>query len=96
MPGIRPIYWIYGPLAIQAQAYNYLSNNRKAGAGFGDGGSLGIITIAPTIKPRGGFFTRPELRAFATFSVWSNSHQGAIGSPEYAKQQLRMELWCPS
>ena len=59
-----------------AAAYAYLSNNRRTGAGFGDGGSLGIITIAPTIKPRGGFFTRPELRAFATFAVWSDEYQG--------------------
>jgi LamB porin len=55
--GIRPYYWLWGPFAIQAAAaYAYLSNNRRTGAGFGDGGSLGIITIAPTIKPRGGFF----------------------------------------
>ena len=47
------------------------------GQAFGDGGSLGIITIAPTIKPRGGFFTRPELRAFATFAVWSDDLKGA-------------------
>jgi len=27
---------------------------------FGRSGSLGVFTIAPTIKPKGGFFTRPE------------------------------------
>lgn len=98
--GIRPYYWIWGPFAIQAAAaYAYLSNNRRSGAGFGDGGSLGIITIAPTIKPRGGFFTRPELRAFATFSVWSNEYQGAIGGSPYANQNygwlfgVQAETW---
>ncbi len=98
--GIRPYYWIWGPFAIQAAAaYAYLSNNRRSGAGFGEGGSLGIITIAPTIKPRGGFFTRPELRAFATFSVWSDEDQGAIGGSPYANQNygwlfgVQAETW---
>jgi maltoporin len=98
--GIRPYYWLWGPFAIQgAAAYAYLSNNRRTGAGFGDGGSLGIFTIAPTIKPRGGFFTRPELRAFATFSVWSDELKGAIGSPAYANQNygwlfgVQAETW---
>ena len=98
--GIRPYYWLWGPFAIQAAAaYAYLSNNRRPGAGFGDGGSLGIITIAPTIKPRGGFFTRPELRAFATFAVWSDEFKGAIGSPAYSEKNygwlfgVQAETW---
>jgi maltoporin len=99
--GIRPYLWLWGPFAIQAAAaYAYLSNNRTPNqAGFGDGGSLGIITIAPTIKPRGGFFTRPELRAFATFAVWSKDYQGAIGGTPYARQNygfvfgVQAETW---
>ena len=60
---------------------------------------LGIFTIAPTIKPRGGFFTRPELRAFATFSVWSDELKGAIGGTPYANQNygfvfgVQAETW---
>jgi maltoporin len=106
--GIRPIYWLWGPFAIQgAFNYAYLSNNRTmqgtatgpTGAAFGDGGSLGVFTIAPTIKPRGGFFTRPELRAFATFAVWSDSLKGAIGAPAYSNQNygfifgVQAETW---
>jgi maltoporin len=98
--GIRPYYWLWGPFAIQAAAaYAYLSNDRRTGAGFGEKGSLGIITIAPTIKPRGGFFTRPELRAFATFSVWSNEFKGAIGGSPYANRNygwlfgVQAETW---
>ena len=45
--GIRPVYWLWGPFAIQGSfGYSYLSNNRVPGAAFGDGGSLGIFTIA--------------------------------------------------
>jgi maltoporin len=105
--GIRPVYWFWGPFAIQAQlGYSYLSNNRVTGdagsgaaAAFGNSGSMGIFTIAPTIKPRGGFFTRPELRAFATVAVWSDSLKGSIGTPAYANKNygfifgVQLESW---
>lgn len=81
--GIRPIYWIAGNLAIQGQmGYAYVDNVRH-GAGFGNSGSMGIFTIAPTIKQRGGQFTRPELRLFATYALWDESLRGAIGAPDY-------------
>ncbi|MBV8414063.1 MAG: carbohydrate porin [Verrucomicrobia bacterium] len=35
-----------------------------------------MITIAPTIKPKGGYLTRPEIRVFATYSIWTNSQKG--------------------
>jgi maltoporin len=35
------------------------------------------ITIAPTIQPKGGYFTRPEPRFFATYAIWSDSLRGA-------------------
>jgi maltoporin len=44
---------------------------------FGRSGNLVKFTIAPTIKPKGGFFTRPELRVFATYAIWSDSLKGA-------------------
>ena len=98
--GIRPYYWLWGPFAIQgAAAFSYISNDRATGAGFGNGGALGIFTIAPTIKPRGGFFTRPELRAFATFACWSDALKGAIGGDPYANQNygfvfgVQAETW---
>jgi maltoporin len=77
--GVRPVYWIWDNFAIQGQAgYNYVSNVRgySGTAALGRSGSFGIFTIAPTIKPTGGYFTRPEIRLFATFSLWSNSLVG--------------------
>ena len=99
--GVRPVYWIWGPFAIQGSfGYSYLSNNRDGtGAAFGEGGSLGVFSIAPTIKPRGGFFTRPELRLYATYAVWSDSLKGSIGSPYYSNNNdgwnfgLQAEAW---
>ncbi|HEY5812077.1 MAG TPA: carbohydrate porin [Terrimicrobiaceae bacterium] len=88
--GVRPVFWLWGPFCIQGQAgYSYLSNNRGPGAATGDGGSLGIFTIAPTIKPRsGGYFSRPELRLYATYAVWSDALKGSIGGPYYANQNM--------
>ena len=57
---------------------------------FGHSGSMGIFTICPTIKPIGGFFTRPEFRAFATYAIWSKTLEGAIGGTQY---QNNREGW---
>ena len=77
--GVRPVYWFADNFAIQGQGgYNYVSNVRGYSAtnAFGRSGSFGIMTIAPTIKPKGGYFTRPEIRVFATYSIWTNSLKG--------------------
>jgi maltoporin len=90
--GIRPIVWITDNIAIQAQAYGVWADNVRgwevnsnpnvhpgtlSPTAFNRSGSQGVFTIAPTIKPKGGFFTRPELRVFGTYSIWSNSWKGA-------------------
>jgi maltoporin len=107
--GVRPVLWILDNFAIQGQAgWNWLDHNR----GFGNdlaarshrGGHMGIFTIAPTIKPIGGYFTRPEIRIFATYAIWSHSlDQGAVintGAPPYNGNQdqgwlfgSQMEIW---
>lgn len=77
--GIRPVFWLTDNIAIQGQAYGgYIDNNRGYSGtnAFGRSGSLGVFTIAPTIKPKGGYFTRPELRFFATWAIWSDSLKG--------------------
>lgn len=93
--GFRPYVWITDNIAIQAQIYGgYIDNVRGFEASsnptinpgtlsptaFGRSGAMGVFTIAPTIKPKGGFFTRPELRVFATFSIWSDSLKGSTTS----------------
>ena len=50
---------------------------------FGRHGSMGIFTIAPTIKPKGGFNTRPEFRVFATYAIWNDGLKGSIGGTQY-------------
>ena len=74
--GIRPVVWFADNLALEGQVgVQYESNNRVTPGlnGYGKNGTLGIFTISPVIKPKGGYFTRPELRVFATYAVWTNS-----------------------
>jgi maltoporin len=81
--GIRPVVWLTDNIAIQGQAWGAWEDNNRSGSGttsFGRGGNIGVFTIAPTIKPKGGYFTRPELRVFATYSVWSDSFKASGGA----------------
>jgi len=80
--GVRPVFWVAPNIAIQGvAAASYIDNVRsQTGAAFGRSGEEAIFTIAPTIKPSGGFFTRPEIRVFATFAAWSNSLKGTSAS----------------
>jgi maltoporin len=79
--GLRPVWWIADNIAIQGQAaVNYIDNNRGYSGtdSFSHAGTMGIFTIAPTIKPKGGYATSPEFRIFATWSVWTNSLRGTM------------------
>ncbi|MBV8969829.1 MAG: carbohydrate porin, partial [Verrucomicrobia bacterium] len=85
--GIRPVWWVFDNFALQGQAWvGWEDNNRTTGVGAGRSGTMGVFTIAPTIKPKGGYFTRPEIRLFATWGVWSKSLKGsaANGDPPYS------------
>ena len=44
------------------------------------GGSLVKMTVAPQITPALKFFSRPSLRAFATYAHWSDSFRGKIAT----------------
>jgi maltoporin len=104
--GIRPVYWICDNFAIQGAAAGVYIDNVRNSSGtpaFGKDGAEGIFTIAPTIKPKGGFFTRPEIRVFATYALWSHSLQGTSasgGNPPYNGRTnqgwligSQMEIW---
>jgi maltoporin len=103
--GIRPVVWLTDGIAIQGAASgSYIDNVRtQTGAAFGRSGEYGIFTIAPTIKPKGGYFTRPEIRLFATYAIWSDSLKGTSasgGQPPYSGNTnqgwligSQMEIW---
>lgn len=65
----------------------------------GDGGTLGKLTLAPQVSLGDQFFSRPVLRAFVTYGLWSEGLEGEIGGPDYATSEsgwtwgVQMESW---
>jgi maltoporin len=78
--GMRPAVWITDNIAFQGQFAGVYESNTTNGAagfpGFGKSGWLGVFDVGPVIKPKGGYYTRPEIRFFATYSIWSDSLKG--------------------
>jgi LamB porin len=76
--GTRPAIWLADNIAIQGQfgAQWESTNNVSGFPGFGRSGWLGVFDIGPVIKPKGGYYTRPEIRLFATYAIWSDSLKG--------------------
>jgi maltoporin len=77
--GTRPAIWFSDNIALQGQFGAQWESNNTAGAGypgFGKSGWLGVFDVGPVIKPKGGYFTKPEIRFFATYAIWSNSLKG--------------------
>jgi len=79
--GIRPALWFSDNLAFQGQFGAQYESNNRATPGipeYGRPGTIGIFSFGPVIKPKGGYFTRPEIRFFATYAVWTNSLKGVV------------------
>jgi maltoporin len=78
--GTRPAVWIADNIAIQGQFSGVYESNTTNGAsgfpGFGKSGWLGVFDVGPVIKPKGGYYTKPEIRFFATYAIWSDSLKG--------------------
>jgi maltoporin len=77
--GIRPAIWFADNIALQGQfSGNWESNNANGSGfpGFGHSGWLGVFDVGPVIKPKGGYYTKPEIRLFATYAIWSDSLRG--------------------
>jgi maltoporin len=79
--GARPAFWLSDNIAIQGQFSGSWESNNINGSGFpgfGKSGWLGVFDVGPVIKPKGGYYTKPELRFFATYAVWSDSLKGMV------------------
>jgi maltoporin len=77
--GTRPAFWIADNIALQGQFSGvYESNDTNASGypGYGKNGWLGVFDVGPVIKPKGGYYTKPEIRFFATYAIWSDSLKG--------------------
>ncbi|ACG75466.1 porin LamB type [Anaeromyxobacter sp. K] len=79
--GVRPVWNVMDYFKLQAEIgyQGFKPKNVDTGRGIPnkDRGDLWKFTIAPTIaplpSPGGSFFTRPELRLFATYAMWNKA-----------------------
>lgn len=92
--GARPVYHFneYWSLAFEAGA-DYTNQ---------DGGTEGVVgkfTLAPQIQPAAKHFSRPSIRAFLTYAVWSDGFEGLVAPVGYGDETqgisagVQMEAW---
>jgi len=77
--GARPVYALGRFFSLATEAgWDHTSQSDLPG------GSLFKLTVAPQITPNLKFFSRPSLRAFATWAHWSDSFRGQVAPAAYA------------
>lgn len=97
--GFRYLYYISKNFNLALEAGNdYVKDSKDKIEG-----SLQKITFSPQISWNYGYYSRPVLRPFITFSRWSNSFQGITGINKYNTQLvnknegvsygLQLEIW---
>ncbi|MGC4001202.1 MAG: carbohydrate porin [Anaeromyxobacter sp.] len=96
--GARPAWHFndFAKLAVEVGYNQVIPEN-------GDKTSMFKATVAPTLMPTAGpagaFFTRPELRAFATWASWNDAQKGSTGGPTFTDDTsgvtfgLQAETW---
>ena len=92
--GVRPVYHFneYFSLAFEGGAdYTRQEDGLE--------GVLGKFTLAPQVQPAARFLSRPSIRAFATYAVWSDDFEGAVAPVGYGDETagfsfgVQMEAW---
>lgn len=93
--GLRPIWEITGAFSIAFEGGVDWASSSEGGSG----GTLGKLTIAPQVSIGNEFFSRPVLRAFFTYAMWTEGLEGEIGGLDYADRTsgwtwgVQMESW---
>lgn len=93
--GIRPIWHITDAFSLAFEGgVDWVSDSVA-----GNSGTLGKLTLAPQVSLGDQFFSRPVLRAFVTYGLWSDGLEGSVGGTDYATDTsgwswgLQMESW---
>lgn len=96
--GARPVYMFTEHLGAALEVgYDYATDNRNTAGD--DSPSLGKITFAPLIRPGSGFFTRPEIRLYATYYFWNDFPAGSqingteVGDKSSWNFGIQAEAW---
>jgi maltoporin len=93
--GLRPIWQISDGFSLAFEGGVDWATSTQGG----EGGTLGKLTIAPQVSIGNEFFSRPVLRAFFTYAMWTEGLQGEVGGLDYANQTsgwtwgVQMESW---
>jgi hypothetical protein len=58
-------------------------NGAATFAGYNLNRALGRVNADGSIKPKGGYFTRPEFRVFGTYAICDHALRGSIGGTPY-------------
>lgn len=78
--GIRPIYHFTSNYALAFEAaHTSVKNAVTVGDEYKDA-TLQKYTLAPTITPNVEYWSRPQLRLFATYAKWNKDSKGQVGS----------------
>ncbi len=93
----------YQWMDLDPAGYGYVDGNNNEQVFESVKGGYTRLTIAPTFKPQvGGFWNRPEIRVFATWSDWDKdlnnfSNDDALGSDGFTGSEwtfgTQMEVW---
>jgi maltoporin len=92
---MRPVYFFSDRFSIALEAgVDWVKSDP-----LGTDGHLWKITLAPQLSYGGKFFSRPVLRAFATYARWSEDFKGRVGGTAYENATdglsfgLQVEAW---
>jgi maltoporin len=78
---VRPIYHFNDRFSVAVETGVDWAKSDS----LGTEGSLWKITLAPQISRGGRFFSRPVIRPFITWAVWSDDFKGRIGGNPYER-----------
>lgn len=92
--GLRPVYNFGNHFALQGDwGLDYVDMDG------GPSGMMNKFSFAPTIKLGGGFWDRPEIRAFVTYATWDDDFKGMVGGSAFADETsgvtygMQFEAW---
>lgn len=92
--GARPVYHFNDFFSMAFEAGADYTNQKD-----GMEGVVGKFTLAPQIQPAAKHFSRPSIRAFFTYAVWSDGFRGSVASVGYGNETqgisagVQMEAW---
>jgi maltoporin len=91
---VRPVYMFTDHLGLAVElGFDWVDDVRYTPGD--DSTTLGKITIAPVIRPGGSFFSRPEIRVYASYFFWGDAPGYYQPNGTKPGDNSSWELWHP-